>query len=150
MCIDEALIQMTALISEKREYQMKRTLHIVITALIITLTLNTAYILAQDSPQWHLPEGAKARLDKGYVSEVDYSPDGTMLAVASGIGIWMYDAQTGEELKLLTGQTGFFSSTYFSPDGNTVASGSGDGTILLWELPSTSTNSTSSNGEDSQ
>lgn len=125
---------------------MERTLHIIITALIMTLPLNTTHIFAQDSPQWHLPEGAKARLGKGYVSEVDYSPDGTILAVASGIGIWIYDAQTGEELKLLTEQTGFFSSAYFSPDGNTLASVSGDGTILLWELPST----LGSNGEDSQ
>ena len=114
---------------------MKRTLHIVITALNITLTLITTNILAQDSPQWHLPEGAKARLGIGYVSEVDYTPDGTMLAVASGIGIWIYDAKTGKELKLLPGQTGLFSRAHFSSDGKTIACVSGD-KVRLWEVSS--------------
>ena len=51
---------------------------------------------AQDYIQWHLPEGAKARLDKDSFSEIKYAPDGRHLAVASGIGIWLYDVQTGE------------------------------------------------------
>ena len=65
-----------------------------------------ANTFAQDSPQWHLPEGATARLGKGRISgEIAYSPDGTRLAVAGSIGIWLYDAQTGEALDLLTGHT---------------------------------------------
>ena len=92
---------------------------------------------AQDSPQWHLPEGVKARLGKGRISEIAYSPDGTRLAVASSIGIWLYDAQTGEALDLLTGHTSWVLSVSFSPDGQTLASGSGDGTVLLWELAPT-------------
>ena len=62
--------------------------------------------IAEDLPQLHLPEGAKARLGKGGITgNVAYSPDGTRLAVASSIGIWLYDAQMGEELDLLTGHT---------------------------------------------
>ena len=92
----------------------------------------------QASMQWRLPKGAKARLGKGKISEVVYSPDGTRLAVASGIGIWLYDAQTGEELDLLTGDyTHILLSVAFSPDGNTLASASTDGTLLLWELTPT-------------
>ena len=49
--------------------------------------------------------------------------------MASGIGIWIYDAQTGEELNLLTGGV---SSVSFSPDGSTLASGSGK-EIRLWD-----------------
>ena len=37
--------------------------------------------------QWSLPDGAKVRLGKGKVNEVQYSPDGTRLAVASSIGV---------------------------------------------------------------
>ena len=90
--------------------------------------------IAQDSPQWHLPEGAKARLGKGGINEIAYSPDGTRLAVASSIGIWLYDARTGEELKLLSGHTSGVWSISFSPDGSTLASGSGDATVRLWSV----------------
>ena len=31
---------------------------------------------AQDSPQWRLPEGVKARLGRGRIVEMRYSPDG--------------------------------------------------------------------------
>ena len=51
------------------------------------------------SPQLRLPEGVKVRLGKGRLTEnLAYSPDGTHLAVTSSIGIWLYDAQTGETL----------------------------------------------------
>ena len=105
-----------------------------------TSTLLTLFILfsldsiAQDSPQLHLPDGAKARFGKGTMSEIAYSPDGTRLAVAGGIGIWIYDAQTGKELDLHTGHTAWVYSVSFSPDGAALASGSWDGTILLWKL----------------
>ena len=65
-----------------------------------------------------------------------YSPDGTRLAVASGIGIWLYDAHTGDEVSLLTGHTDRVTSVSFSPDGTTLASGSSDGTVRLWEVAS--------------
>ncbi|MYG07753.1 hypothetical protein F4167_14285, partial [Candidatus Poribacteria bacterium] len=103
---------------------------LIVCFVIITSTPNT---FAQDSPQWHLPEGAKARLGKGTIGEIAYSPDSTRLAVASSIGIWIYDAQTGEELDLFVGHTDWISSVAYSPDGNTLASGSWDNTVRLWD-----------------
>ena len=75
--------------------------------LLIFLTLFALNTFAQDSPQWHLPDGAKARLGKGWISEIEYSPDGTRLAVA-GIGIWLYDTTTRQEVTLLTGHIWIF------------------------------------------
>ena len=90
---------------------------------------------AQDYTQWGLPEGAKARLGKGHITgNITYSPDGTRLAMASSIGIWIYDAHTGEELALLTGHTEDVSGVLFSPDGSTLASWSLDYTVRLWDV----------------
>ena len=88
----------------------------------------------QDSLQWHLPEGAKARLGKGLTRHIAYSPDGTLLAVASSIGIWIHDAQTGQEIDLLIGHIDSVRSVAFSPDGSTLASGSSDNTLRLWDM----------------
>ena len=100
---------------------------------LILLILFTQHIFAQDITQWELPEGAKARLGKGLISgEIAYSPDGTRLAVAGGIGIWLYDTATHQEVALLTGHTGGVWSVAFSPDGSTLASGSSDNTVRIW------------------
>ena len=98
---------------------MKKTTLFTFTVFIL-FTLCSQNIFAQDSSQWHLPEGAKARLGKGEINEIAYSPDGTRLAVASSIGVWLYDTATHQvgnsrngEIALLTGHTGGVSSVAF-------------------------------------
>ncbi len=114
---------------QKEPTQMKKILYF----LLITLTF-APLSFAQDSPQWHLPEGAKMRLGKGTANEIAYSPDGTKLAVASGIGIWIYDAQTGEELDLFPANRFEVRNIAFSPDGSMLASDSFDSTINYWSI----------------
>ena len=76
--------------------------------LSILFSLNT---LAQDSPQRKLPEGASMRLGKGSLTgPVAYSPDGARLAVASSLGIWLYDTTNFQESALLNGHTAWIDS----------------------------------------
>ena len=60
----------------------------------------------QDYTKWGLPEGVTSRLGKGRLTgNIAYSPDGTWLAIASSIGVWLYDVATDSEISLLTGHT---------------------------------------------
>ena len=87
---------------------------------------------AQEPTQWNLPEDAKARLGKGKINEIRYSSDGAILVVATGIGIWLYDTTTYQEIGLLTAHTSAVKCLAFSPDGYLLASADDEGTILLW------------------
>jgi len=74
-----------------------------------------------------------ARWGKGTVNQIAYSPDGSLLAVASSIGIYLYDAQTLEEVRFIE-INAWVTSVAFSPDGTRLASGSKDGTVRLWRV----------------
>ena len=113
---------------------MKTTSSCLLTVLGLTtlLFLNNA-TFAQDSPRWHLPDGAIARLGKGTINEIAYSPDGNRLAVAGSIGIWLYDTTTYQEIALLTGHRETVRSVSFSPDSTTLASGSYQ-EVRLWDV----------------
>ena len=107
---------------------MKSTLASLI--LLGVVSLNT---IAQDTSRWGLPEGAKARLGRGYISEVKYSPDGTRLAVASGSGVWLYDSTTGRRVALLRDGNSFSArSVAYSRDGRMLAVAAGE-IIGIWD-----------------
>ena len=52
--------------------------------MFLVLLLPNAFV--QESTQLNLPEGAVARLGKGLIEAIQYSPDGARLAVVSSIG----------------------------------------------------------------
>ena len=89
--------------------------------------------LVDDYTKWQLPKEAKARLGKGGINVMQFSPDGTQIAVGSNIGIWIYDLNTGKEVDMLPGMS---QAIAFSPDGRFIASGGGKfwaSEFQLWE-----------------
>ncbi|RKU13228.1 hypothetical protein C6503_16055 [Candidatus Poribacteria bacterium] len=122
---------------------MKQTLAFISTILLIsTLFLPNAF--AEDYVRWELPEGAKMRLGKGKTENIvgstiyQFSPDSSQLAVFTSIGIWIYDVQTGKEIRLLTEHKGRWAgNTALSPDWQVFADLSNSFEkhgIKLWDL----------------
>ena len=72
-------------------------------------------------------------IGRGNVSDIAYSPDGQHFAVAGGIGISLYDAETNASLNLLS-HTANIRCIAFSPDGQLLAGGDSRGTTLLWDV----------------
>ena len=88
----------------------------------------------EDVSQWGLPEAAKARLGKGGINALAFSPDGTQFAVGSNIGVWLYDMATGKAIALFPGMC---QSVAFSPDGRYLVNGGGRfhrSMLKVWEL----------------
>ncbi len=84
--------------------------------------------------RWELPKGAKARFGKGAIRDIKFSPDGVQFAVATTIGIWMYDAKTGVEKSLLPGDRHGFKGIAFSSDGNMLSGVNSKGRISRWDI----------------
>jgi WD40 repeat protein len=88
----------------------------------------------QNNTEWYVSEEPRARLGKGIIGQIRYSPDGAQLAVSSSIGIWIYNAHTGKELNLLTGHTKGPRCIAYSSNGHTLASGGTmDTGVCLWD-----------------
>ena len=90
--------------------------------------------LVQNNIESDLPHGLKLRLDKGEVTDITFSPDGTRLAAGGDGRIWIYDTTSGAQFAMLSGytETGC-RALAFAPDNALLASGSEDNTLRLWD-----------------
>ncbi len=121
---------------------MKTFFFLIFTAIIVSVCsfLSTA----QDPSQIGLPEDAIARIGRGSLGEVHFSPDGSQLAISTAMGIWFHDPQSGKVLELLQRPNITYPSAFaFSPDGNRIgigvrandenASGSSRYSVEVWD-----------------
>lgn len=85
----------------------------------------------------------------GYIHSVEYNPDGKLIATASGFGVHLWDASTGQRLRTLKDRTRIDKPFYggvspvgtspdsssratISPDGRRIARGFGK--IVIWDM----------------
>lgn len=104
--------------------------------LLLIITICSS-VFAQDNTQIGLPEGAIARLGKGGINVIQFSPDGRQLAVGTSIGVWLYNVQNGKETPIFIENIDVIKALAFSPDGKTLATyGRNNATIHLWDMSS--------------
>ncbi len=87
--------------------------------------------LEHNPMQGFSPRNAKAQLGKGRIHRITYSPDGKSLAVASGIGIWIYDILTNRVIKMWVVNGHEVNCVEYSPDGHYIAGGCDDGSVWI-------------------
>ena len=121
--------------------QAFRFIFILLSSLTFSMLTLVCAAQLQGHSRVNLPDGAIARLGKGGVSYRDrgiaFSPDGRCLAVATSMGVWLYDTETFDELALLTGHKEEVTVVAFSPDGTKLVSASGfhfPGILKFWDV----------------
>ncbi len=77
----------------------------------------------------------KAMLGLGRLVGLAISPDGRLLAIASPVGIYLYDAATLDDVGCLA-RAGGSTTLAFSPDGRTLASGCAMGELCFCDVAS--------------
>ena len=115
---------------------------VLILSVVLSLNSTTVFCQYDAHTQFGLPEGVKARLSKGQIRMIAYSPDGSRLAAATGIGTWIYDTQSGKEIELIGAHQSNVRYIAYSPDGKTLATAGRDrdrfsrrtsSTLRLWD-----------------
>ena len=82
-----------------------------------------------------LPETAIARLGKGGINIMRFSPDGKFFAVGSDVGVYLYDVATGDKIDLPNKKIGQVNALTFSSDSRILAIGGYlRPSIQLWNL----------------
>ncbi|RME85281.1 MAG: hypothetical protein D6775_03220 [Caldilineae bacterium] len=105
-----------------------------LTVLGILLTAACAGVSAaaetRDAYAGAVPEGAAARLGRGAIRDMAFSPDGALLAIAGETGIYLYRSDTLQEVWLTPGPAAV-THVRFSADGALLAASVEGGVVLL-------------------
>lgn len=92
-----------------------------------------------DTRSWELIGHIDPQSDGG-IEDIDYSPDGSLLAISTSYGenetnyVELWDANTLTLVRALESREGWVSAIAFSPDGTMIVSGNETGTYYLWSV----------------
>ena len=100
---------------------------------LITLLLTCYNIPVSNAQSLALPDETFTRIGKGQIIDIEYTPDGMQLAVASSTGIWIYDAITFQPLKLLKKEKTYPEHIAYKPDGSLLATYDNCRNVRLWD-----------------
>jgi len=65
---------------------------------------------------------------------LSFSPDGTLLAVATGNDVQIWDVASGTQVATLSGHSAPVNLVAFSADGKSLASCGQDNQLILWQV----------------
>ena len=74
------------------------------------------------------------RFNGDSIQTMKLSSDGTLLAMANGNTIWVWNTENWQVVKSFSGHIDLVEDIVFSPDGVNILSASRDGTIRVWSL----------------
>ena len=83
---------------------------------------------------WALPEGAIARLGRGSIRDMAFSPDGHHFAVGTKIGLWIYELSTLSPIALWETDRGFIDGVTFSSDAQWIAAYTYHKALRVWDI----------------
>ena len=89
-----------------------------------------------DVTTWALPESAIARLGRGSVRDMAFSPNGQYFAVGTSIGLWLYELSTLSPIALWDTERGMTDSVTFSPDNRRIVTHTFPENVKIWDIQS--------------
>ena len=82
---------------------------------------------------WALPESAVARLGRGSLRDMAFSPDGQYFAVGTSIGLWLYELPALSPIALWETDRGYIDGVTFSPDSQWIAAHPREA-LTVWDI----------------
>ncbi|MCB9136665.1 MAG: PD40 domain-containing protein [Anaerolineales bacterium] len=73
------------------------------------------------------------RFGRGSIRDFSLKPDGSVLAVASAVGVWFYDPETLALQQTLNNPAMSITHIAWSPDGNLLAFSDNNGLVMIWD-----------------